>query len=159
MGLIRRGHREPRSRSRGRHISLRKALLSVLLILACMLGMIGGVTLGALSAYNDAYAAARHRQDSLELITEIRHEVELLSRLVSSYVATANPRFLIYYYDILAIREGSKPPPAAALATYWEQVISGMRAYVPPVDGAGVALASMPMNRGSCSAYSRSPTR
>ncbi|MCG2576560.1 response regulator [Dechloromonas sp. XY25] len=116
-------------------------MLRVLLALACMLGMIGGVTLGALSAYNEAYSAARHRQDSLELITEIRHDVELLSRLVSSYVATANPRFLIYYYDILAIREGTKPPPAAASATYWEQVISGMRTYVPPSEGLGVALA------------------
>ncbi|HLO62310.1 MAG TPA: response regulator [Azonexus sp.] len=139
--MIHRGRQEPRSVSGRPHTSLRKALLRVLLALACMLAMIGGVTLGALSAYDEAYSAARHRQDSLELITEIHHDVELLSRLVSSYVATGNPRFLIYYYDILAIREGTKPSPPAASRTYWEQVISGMRAYEPPTGGVGVALA------------------
>lgn len=82
---------------RQRHLSLRKALLTVLLALGCMLVMISVTTLGALSAYNDAHDAARHRQESMELMVEVHREVDLLSRLVSSYVTTANPRYLIYY--------------------------------------------------------------
>ncbi|MBS1141253.1 MAG: Response regulator [Proteobacteria bacterium] len=121
-------------------MNLRKVFLSVLLALAGGLILIGGVTVGALSAYNEAYQAARHRQESLLLMNGVRQEVDLLSRLVTSYVTTANPRFLIYYYDILAIREGSKAAPDAASATYWEQVIGGLRTHVQSPPGPGVAL-------------------
>ncbi len=122
-------------------MKLRNVVLRFLLAMAGVLAVIGAVMLGALAAYNEANAAARHRESSLALTSEVRHEVDLLSRLVGSYVSTANPRFLIYYYDILAIREGSKPPLANQPATYWEQVIGGTLAYVAPPPGAGVALA------------------
>src|SRR5574343_1110045 len=121
-------------------MNLRKVCLSVLLALAGGLILIGGVTVGALSAYNEAYSAARHRQESLVLVNGVRQEVDLLSRLVSSYVSTANPRFLIYYYDVLAIREGSKPALQGATATYWEEVVGGTRPYVPPRPGTGIPL-------------------
>jgi signal transduction histidine kinase len=134
------GHQDGILNLRKRRVSLRKALLTVLLALGSMLGMITVATFVALSAYNDAHVAATHRQESLELTVEVRREVDLLSRLVSSYVTTANPRFLIYYYDILAIREGSKPALKGVSSTYWEEVVSGMRTYVPPPPGPGVAL-------------------
>ena len=105
-----------------------------------MMALIGGVTFGVLGAFNDATATAQHRQVSMALMSEVRHEVDLLGRLVSSYVNTANPRFLIYYYDILAIREGTKPRPAALSATYWEQMIAGTKAYVAPIDGLPLSL-------------------
>jgi len=122
-------------------MNLRKAFFSVLLALGGVLLLIAGATLGALSAYNDAHTAARHRQDSMALMGSVRHEVDLLSRLVSSYVSTANPRYLIYYYDILAIREGTKRAPDSVPETFWEQVIGGTIAYVTPPPGAGIALA------------------
>ncbi|MBS1143694.1 MAG: response regulator [Proteobacteria bacterium] len=129
-------------------MNLRKAFFSVLVALAGVLTLIAGATLGALSAYNDAYAAARHRQDSMALMNSVRHEVDLLSRLVSSYVSTANPRFLIYYYDILAIREGSKRAPDSVSDTYWEQVIGGSMAYVPLPAGPGIALSEQTSKLG-----------
>ncbi|MBT9520534.1 MAG: response regulator [Dechloromonas sp.] len=122
-------------------MNLRKAFFSVLIALAGVLSLIAGATLGALSSYDDARDAARHRQDSMALMGSVRHEVDLLSRLVSSYVSTANPRYLIYYYDILAIREGTKKAPDSVPETFWEQVIGGTIAYVTPPPGAGVALA------------------
>ena len=128
------------STGRKRRVSLRKALLSVLLGLGCMLGMITLATFVALSAYDDAHEAAAHRQESLELMVEVRHQVDLLSRLVASYVATANPRFLIYYYDVLAIREGSKQALQGVTAAYWEEVVGGTRPYVPPPPGPGEPL-------------------
>lgn len=121
-------------------MNLRKAFLSVLVAFAGVLLLIGGVILGALAAYNNVYDVARHRQESLVLMNAVRHEVDLLSRLVSSYVSTANPRFLIYYYDILNIREGVKPAPEGVSDTYWEQVIGGAIARVPPPAEPGVAL-------------------
>ena len=87
-------------------MNLRKAFLAVSLSLTAMLLLIGAVTLGSLSAFNQVVAVAKHRQQSMMLMNEVRQEVDLLGRLVSSYVNTANPRFLIYYYDILAVREG-----------------------------------------------------
>lgn len=116
-------------------MNLRKAFLIVSLALTSMLTLIGGVTFAALSSFNEASAATRHRQNSMALMSEVHHEVGLLGRLVSSYVSTANPRFLIYYYDILAIREGSKPRPSDLSASYWEQVIAGTRTYVAPTTG------------------------
>ena len=111
-------------------MNLRKAFLGVSLSLTVLLVVISGVTFGSLSAFNEAATAARLRQDSMVLTNEVRHEVDLLGRLVSSYVSTANPRFLIYYYDILAIREGVKPRPENLPAAYWEQVIAGSQVYV-----------------------------
>ncbi|MFH1658113.1 MAG: response regulator [Pseudomonadota bacterium] len=122
-------------------MNLRKAFFSVLIALAGVLVLIAGATLGALSAYEDSQVAARHRQDSMALMGSVRHEVDLLSRLVSSYVSTANPRYLIYYYDILAIREGTKRAPDSVPETFWEQVIGGTLAYTTPPPGPGVALA------------------
>ena len=116
-------------------MSLRKAFLAVSLSLTGMLLLIGAVTLGSLSAFNQANAVARHRQESMALMNEVRQEVDLLGRLVSSYVNTANPRFLIYYYDILAVREGSKPRPENLPAAYWEQVIAGAKTYVAASNG------------------------
>ena len=111
-------------------MNLRKAFLAVSLSLTAMLLLIGAVTLGSLSAFNQVIAVAKHRQQSMMLMNEVRQEVDLLGRLVSSYVNTANPRFLIYYYDILAVREGTKPRPENLPAAYWEQVIAGTKDYV-----------------------------
>ena len=116
-------------------MNLRKAFLIVSLSLTAMLLLIGMVTLGSLSAFNQAISVAKQRQESMVLMNEVRHEVDLLGRLVSSYVNTANPRFLIYYYDILAIREGSKPRPEMLPAAYWEQVIAGAKLYVAASGG------------------------
>ena len=116
-------------------MNLRKAFLAVSLSLTAMLVLIGAVTLGALSTFNQAIVVAKHRQESMALINEVRHEVDLLGRLVSSYVSTADPRFLIYYYEILAIREGSKPRPVNLPTAYWEEVIAGADIYVVPTSG------------------------
>ncbi|MBI2276762.1 MAG: response regulator [Dechloromonas sp.] len=123
------------SGSPGRQMNLRKAFLIVSLALTGMLTLIGGVTFGALAAFNEAAAAAQHRQDSMALMVGVHQEVGLLGRLVSSYVITSNPRFLIYYYDILAIREGAKPRPDNLSVSYWEQVIAGTRSYTAPTSG------------------------
>jgi signal transduction histidine kinase/DNA-binding response OmpR family regulator/HPt (histidine-containing phosphotransfer) domain-containing protein len=128
------------SGSHGGQMNLRKAFLIVSLAMTAMLSLIGGVTFGALSAFNEATAAAQHRQHSMALMVGVHQEVGLLGRLVSSYVMTGNPRFLIYYYDILAIREGSKPRPDALPASYWEQVIAGTRSYVAATSGETMPL-------------------
>ncbi|TAK98621.1 MAG: sensor histidine kinase [Aquabacterium sp.] len=92
-------------------------------------------------AYLSAEQAVQRRTDTMKLVSGLQHETALLRRLVSAYTATADPRYLLYYYDVLAIREGSKPPPAVEdPSLYWEDVIAGRRPHKLPDKQAGVSL-------------------
>ena len=123
-------------------MNLRKAFLTVSLVLAGMLGLIAAVTLGSLHAFNTFSEQSGRRQSSLTLMNELSHEVDLLGRLAISYVSTANPRYLIYYYDILAVREGRKPRPELRPAGYWDQVIAGSAVYEESRSGQVQALSA-----------------
>ena len=122
-------------------MTLRKLFLLLSAAITAMLLAIGGVTLGALGAFNAVTQAEQHRRDSMRFVEELREEVDLLGRLVSSYVSTADPRFLLYYYDILAVREGSKRAVEKWPASYWEQVVAGTRRYQPALAEPGQTLA------------------
>jgi signal transduction histidine kinase/DNA-binding response OmpR family regulator/HPt (histidine-containing phosphotransfer) domain-containing protein len=92
-------------------------------------------------AYLSSEQAVQRRTDTMKLVSALQYETALLRRLVSAYTATADPRYLLYYYDVLAIREGSKPPPNVQDQTlYWEDVIAGRRPHKLPVGQAGVPL-------------------
>ncbi len=92
-------------------------------------------------AYLSAEQAVQRRTDTMKLVSGLQHETALLRRLVSAYTATADPRYLLYYYDVLAIREGSKPPPAVDdHSLYWEDVIAGRRQHQLPTGQKGVSL-------------------
>ena len=110
-------------------MTLRKLFFLVSAAITAMLLAIGGVTLGALGALDAAIQAEQDQRDSTRFVQDLRHEVDLLGRLVSSYVSTADPRFPLYYYDILAVREGSKRAVEKWPASYWEEVVAGMRRY------------------------------
>ncbi len=87
-------------------------------------------------AYNRMMAAQEHRQQSIQVSNELQQETEQLTRLVRAYTITGEPRYLFYYYDILAVRQGEKPAPAMFNpATYWDDVIAGRIQYVPPTQG------------------------
>lgn len=114
-------------------MNLRHSFITAALSFSALILLIAGITLAAYNALSKAKEADLHRQNSLALMSEVRHEVELLGRLVHSYVSTANPRYLHYYYDILAIREGTKPYPDQLSSTFWDEVIAESRPYqLPP---------------------------
>jgi two-component system sensor histidine kinase/response regulator len=93
------------------------------------------------SAYLGNEGATQRRAETLRLVAGLQNETALLGRLVRAYAATANPRYLLYYYDILAIREGSKPMPQTDnQVLYWEDVIAGRRHHVLPEGMAGTPL-------------------
>jgi len=92
-------------------------------------------------AYVSAETAVQRRTDTMKLVSALQHETALLRRLVSAYTATADPRYLLYYYDVLAIREGSKPQPAVDdPSLYWEEVVAGRRAHQLPEGQKGSPL-------------------
>lgn len=87
-------------------------------------------------AYNQMKVAQEHRQQSIQLSNELQQETEQLARLVRAYTNTGEERYLFYYYDILAVRQGEKPAPAQFNpATYWDDVIAGRIKYEPPTQG------------------------
>ncbi len=93
------------------------------------------------SAYLSAEQSARRRDETLRVVAQLQRETALLRRLVSSYTSTADPRYLLSYYDVLAIREGSKPAPDGAdQGAYWDEVIAGQRKHQIPAGRAGVSL-------------------
>ncbi|WP_375748451.1 response regulator [Vibrio sp. HN007] len=80
------------------------------------------------SAYDDVVEAQIHRQESLSLTNDLRTETSQLAQLVRLYTATSESRYLFYYYDIIAIRNGEKAPPVNYVpAIYWDDVIAKER--------------------------------
>ena len=93
------------------------------------------------TAYLSAEQAAQRRSETLRLVSDLQNESVLLRRLVSAYTSTGAPRYLLYYYDMLAIREGTKPQPVARdPVLYWNEVIAGLRGHALPEGMAGVSL-------------------
>ena len=93
-------------------------------------------------AYNKMMTAQEHRQKSIQLANELQQEIEQLARLVRAYTTTGESRYLFYYYDILAVRQGEKPAPTMFNpATYWDDVIAGRIKYLPPTQGERHVLA------------------
>src|SRR5436309_11672352 len=77
-------------------------------------------------SYDTVVAAQQHRQSALELANELHQETEQLAKLVRAYTATGEPRYLLYYYDILGVRQGEKPAPTNFNPrTYWDDDIAG----------------------------------
>jgi signal transduction histidine kinase/CheY-like chemotaxis protein len=92
-------------------------------------------------AHSEVVSAQEHRQKATRLTQTLRQEIEYLSKLVRAYTSTAETRYLIYYYDILAIRQGEKPAPANFNPdTYWDQVVAGEIQHKLPEDGPRVSL-------------------
>ena len=111
-----------------------------LLCLALAANITALVAIGG--AFDTARQASDRRDQALALVHDLREETERLGRLVRAYVTTADARYLLYYYDILAIRQGDKAPPVSAdVGLYWEHVISGQRTHALPSGQVGVSLA------------------
>ena len=100
-------------------------------------------------SYDSVVAAQEHRQLALELANELHQETEQLARLVRAYTATGEARYLLYYYDILAVREGEKPAPLNFNPrSYWDNVIAGRVRHTIPREGPKRSLADLMKSQG-----------
>ncbi len=110
-------------------------------ILLLFVGINGLISLLVLSAFDRVQAAQENRFDTLRQMDDLRREMDTLTRLVRSYAVTGETRYLTYYYAILAIREGDKPPVVDdEPATYWDRVVAGTTPFVPRSDGPRASL-------------------
>ena len=88
-------------------------------------------------SYDTVVAAQEHRQRALDLANELYQETEQLARLVRAYTVTGEPRYLLYYYDILGVRQGEKVAPADFdPKSYWDDVIAGRIKHAIPTEAA-----------------------
>jgi two-component system, sensor histidine kinase and response regulator len=127
----------PRPKVQLRRLSRAFFLVVALALLANLLFLV---------AINGAYERAREvgtrRDRAMALVADLRLETARLSQLVRSYVSSADPRYLMIYYDILAVREGKKALPVTDDPDlFWDQVIAGERVHDTPSSAPGVSLA------------------
>ena len=100
-------------------------------------------------AYDTVVAAQIHRQHALAIANGLHQETEQLARLVRAFTATGEPRYLLYYYDILGAREGEKPLPASYdPKSYWDDVIAGRIQHALPKDGVRRSVADLMKSEG-----------
>ena len=100
-------------------------------------------------AYDTVVAAQNHRSSALALTAELQRETEQLERLVRAYTATGEARYLLYYYDILAVRRGEKAgPDAPNPVSYWDDVIAGRVKHQTPSDGNKRSLTDLMKSEG-----------
>ena len=87
-------------------------------------------------SYDTVVFTQKHRQDAIGLAAELKQENEQLAHFVRSYASTGEARYLLYYYDVLAVREGQKPaPPGFRRGTYWDDVIAKRINHAIPAEG------------------------
>ena len=63
------------------------------------------------NAYKVLVSTHSQSQSSIKLINSLNAETLELSQLVRLYTSTNDTRYLFYYYDLIAIREGMKAAP------------------------------------------------
>ena len=94
------------------------------IVIAASVGIIGSMTLsrGSQDKLQQAYAA---RYESYLLADELRQSSDDLTRLVRTYVSTANPAYKDQYNAVLDIRNGKSPRPQDYYRIYWDFVAGG----------------------------------
>jgi PAS domain S-box-containing protein len=86
------------------------------------------------------------RYESYVLANLLRQTSDDLTRFARTYVATGDPKFEQYYWDILAIREGAKPRPEHYERMYWDFMAATGKA--PHPAGQSISLYQLLKNVG-----------
>ena len=108
----------------------------------------GLIVLAALLFVNEGnlQKSEKHRYDSYVLAVLLRQTSDDLTRFARTYVVTGDPRFEIYYRDILAIRNGAKPRPESYERIYWDYLAATGK--TPRSEGPAISLDQLLKNVG-----------
>ncbi len=108
------------------------------------------------SAHQASTKAQQNRQEAMQLVYDFRVQTLQLSKLVKAYIATSETRYLMYYYDLIGIREGNKAtPPGYDPSVYWDLVIAAKIPHVIPLDGKSVSILEQMQKAGFSTAEIR----
>ncbi len=81
----------------------------------------------------DIAASQQRRFEASLLANEVRLSADDLTRMAQSFAVSGDPKFELYYNQIIAIRDGQRPRPEDYDKVYWELVVALGRQ--PPVSG------------------------
>lgn len=99
-------------------------------------------------SHTQTVIAQKQRHLTFTIMNDLQIQIFQLNKLVNAYISTANPKYLIYYYDLLGIQEGSKVQPEKYDLSYWPSVISGEKQHKMPLNGQKNSLAMQMENAG-----------
>ena len=102
--------------------------VQIVCIFTAMLALLSAiiVTMGLDSAAQQRVADAQlNRFQSNKLADQLRQSSDDLTRMARTYAVTGDPIYEQYFFDILAIRDGTAPRPQAYHEIYWDLVTSG----------------------------------
>ena len=98
------------------------ALYAAFFILLIALGLISrllNLSLGEVKRSQEV------RYQSYLIASELRHSIDDMTRFARTYAVTCDPRYAVYYNDVLGIREGTKPHPEHYHRIYWDFLSGG----------------------------------
>ena len=84
-----------------------------------MLLAMGALIIGLIHTQDRITASERNRWRAHELAEELLQSSEDMTRMARSFVATGDPVFEQYYFEILDIRNGNRPRPRHYAPTHW----------------------------------------
>jgi class 3 adenylate cyclase/HAMP domain-containing protein len=107
----------------------------IVLFFTPLIGLIGadlGISV-RLEDIQKKITEAEHEKSILKALAgELRMSSEFLTRFSRSYAVTREERLLVFYKNILDIRDGKIAVPQHYNNLYWDQVLAGL---LPPPDG------------------------
>jgi hypothetical protein len=84
-----------------------------------------------------------HQRKTIALMNNLKLEAAQLAQLVRTYALTGESRYLLYYYDIVAIRQGQKAAPEHYDPDiYWDNVITRRAEHQPLRETGGISMES-----------------
>jgi methyl-accepting chemotaxis protein len=101
--------------------------VQIVCIFTAMLALLSAiiVTMGLDSAAQQRVADAQlNRFQSNKLADQLRQSSDDLTRMARTYAVTGDPIYEQYFFDILAIRDGTAPRPQDYHEIYWDFVTS-----------------------------------
>lgn len=132
--------------ARGSSITLRAATTASVAVGTLLLAASVALNLAAAASLRRSTEAEDRRFESLRLADELRQSSDDLTRMARSYADTGDPRFKLYFDEILAIRNGTAPRPVDYDGIYWDTVTAtGSR---PTPFGPPVAFESLAQQAG-----------
>ena len=122
-------------------MKLSKASIYVSLFLSLILCANYYVTLEVKKAYNNLIQTQQHSKASINLTNGLQVETNELAQLVRLFISTSETRYLFYYYDIIAIRNGTKHAPDNYIPSlYWADVIAEREPHTTLSTQGGISL-------------------
>ena len=123
------------------NMKLSKASIYVSLFLSLILYANYYVTLEVKKAYNNLIQTQQHSKASINLTNGLQVETNELAQLVRLFISTSETRYLFYYYDIIAIRNGTKHAPENYIPSlYWADVIAERESHASLATQGGISL-------------------